>query len=237
MDNKKYIDWKSWNSNNFGLVKPGSKFYFDRLFTPKLKGARKILEVGFGNGELMGYFHAHNHFVVGVEINEALVDRANAFGCKAYAGNVWDVAELQSERFDLISAISVVEHMSFEELSAFFYWVGKHLSSDGKLYVVFPEGASPFGLSNQNGDFTHVTSVTKPKIEVLCNLSSMKLISYYDEPLFSNKLCSLGLFGRVTLLTLQSYNYVIKKLILIFLKPLAPGLRLGVNSVAVISLR
>ena len=112
-----------------------------------------------------------------------------------------------------------------------------HLNVGGRLYLLFPEGASPFGLANQNEDFTHVTSLTKPKIEALCDTTNMELLSYSDELLSSNKLCSLGLPGKMVLLLLQGYANMLKWAFLILLSPLATSLRLGTNSIAVIAVR
>lgn len=234
MDDKKYIGWKNWGENDFGLVKPGSRFYFDQIFKPRLRVKSNVLEVGFGNGELLGYFRAQGHDIIGVEINDVLVGRANKSGYVAYKGAVWDITELQSEKFDLIAAFSVVEHMHLEQLYTFFPWARTHLNDGGRLYIQFPEGASPFGLANQNGDFTHVTSLTKTKIEALCDASNMELLSYSDDLLSSNKLCSLGLPGKMALLVLQGYASLVKWALRILLYPLATSLRLGTNSIAVI---
>lgn len=237
MDDANYIGWKNWGEDDFGLVRPGSRFYFDQIFKPRLRENSKVLEIGFGNGELLGYFRAQNHDIVGVEINDVLVGRANKLGYVAYTGAVGEIAELQPENFDLIAAFSVVEHMDHEQLNAFFSWVRKHLNEGGRLYLLFPEGASPFGLANQNGDFTHVTSLTKPKIEVLCNTSNMELLSYSDDLLSSNKLCSFGSPGKMVLLLLQGYASALKWALRMLLYPLATSLRLGTNSIAVITVR
>lgn len=231
-----YIGWKKWGEEDFGVVMPGSRFCFDQIFNKRSKAKCRILEIGFGNGELLGYFRAQGHQVVGVEINDALVDRAKNSGYIAYLGAVWDIAELQPEKFDLIVAFAVAEHMSYVELNALFLWARKHLNDDGALYLKFPEGASPFGLGYQNGDFTHVSCLTKSKIKALCNTNNMELKSYTDEFLVSNKLCSFGLIGRISLLTLQWYANLLKWAIRILLFPLSPSLRLGTNSIAVITL-
>jgi hypothetical protein len=218
-------------------VRPGSRFYFNQIFKPTLKNKSKTLEIGFGNGELLNYFSANHHYTVGIEINHELVARAKSSGYLAYAGPPWDIIELQSEKFDLIAAFSVIEHMDFKQLSKLFVWVGSHLSDGGKFYVLFPEGSSPFGLANQNGDFTHLTSLTKPKIEVLCDVGNMELLSYYDEPLSSNKLCSWGLAGKMGLLLLQWYASAIIFVLRILFFPLTTSLKLSVNSIAVMTLR
>jgi len=236
MHNNKYATWKQWNSEHFATVTPGSQYYFDQIFSRWPNKQGKVLEIGYGNGLLLGYFRARGHEVVGVEINERLVKRANECGFLAYQGAVWANAELQPQRFDLVVAFDVAEHMSYEELQKFFSWVRDHLNDAGKLYLRFPEGASPFGLANQNGDFMHVTSLTRPKIEALCIESNMKLVSYTDDLLFSNKLCSIGLIGRAVLLLLQGYAYVMKCIINIILYPITTSLRLGTNSIAIISL-
>ena len=231
------MGWKQWHAEQFATVSPGSRFYFDQIFSRWPDKQGKVLEIGYGNGVLLGYFRARGHEVVGVEINERLVKRANECGFPAYQGAVWTNAELQPQRFDLVVAFDVAEHMGNEELQTFFSWVRDHLNEGGKLYLRFPEGASPFGLANQNGDLMHVTSLTLPKIEALCVESNMMLVSYMDDLLSSNKLCSLGLIGRVVLLLLQGYAYVLKWILRIILYPIATSLRLGTNSIAVITSR
>lgn len=230
-----YLGWKRWDKKTFGVVTPGSRFSFHQTFKHGLKKKSRILEIGFGNGELLTYFHTQGHQVVGVEINSTLVDRANNFGYEAYSGAVWDIAELQSESFDLIVAFSVVEHLTHDELNAFFLWARERLNDSGAMCLKFPEGASPFGLGYQNGDFTHVSCLTKSKIELLCNVNNLDLKSYDDELIVSNKLCSFGFLGKVVLVIMQWYAKWLKLAIRIFLFPVSTSLRLGTNSIAIIT--
>jgi SAM-dependent methyltransferase len=230
-----YIEWKNWSEDEFGLVMPGSRFHFNQMFRNRFKNKSKIVEIGFGNGELLSYFSDLGHQVIGVEINNDLVERAQKSGYTAYSGVIFEIPELQSEKFDLIVATAVAEHMHYDELVALFLWANKHLNDGGTLHLVFPEGASPFGLGYQNGDFTHLSCLTKSKIEALCNISNMELTSYKDERLVSNKLCSLGFLGKVSLYFLQTYSVFLKWLIKILLFPLCPTLKLSTNSIAIIS--
>ncbi|MHB8747308.1 MAG: class I SAM-dependent methyltransferase [Gammaproteobacteria bacterium] len=237
MDTGAYIGWKQWHSEQFAAVAPGTHFYFDQIFGRRPGKMGKVLEIGYGNGALLGYLRARGHAVVGVEINEPLVTRANECGYTAYQGAAWAIAELQPQHFDLIVAFDVAEHMSYEELRIFFAWARDHLNEGGKLYLRFPEGASPFGLANQNGDFTHVTSLSLPKIEALCAGSRTELVSYSDDVLSSNKLCAFGPAGKLILLLLQGYAAALKGMLKLILYPLATSLRLGTNSIAVITAR
>lgn len=232
-----YIRWKNWEAENFAQASSGAIFYFTQFFKrhPVLRKQSEVLEIGFGNGELLGYLKDRNHKVVGVEINPHLVERATQAGFEAHAGLVWDVSELQSRVFDSIFAFDVVEHMTQTELNAFFSWAKSHLKSDGRLILRFPEGASPFGLAYQNGDFTHVTSLTVSKTNSLCEMNGLKLLSYSDEFLRSNQLCAYGLIGKLALLTLQAYAKVLRTTMRVLFYPLSLDVRFSTNSIAVIS--
>jgi SAM-dependent methyltransferase len=230
-----YIDWKNWDENDFGFVKPGSRFYFNQMFRNKFSKKSKILEIGFGNGELLSYFSELGHQVIGVEVNSDLVQRAKNAGYNAYTGIICEIPELQMEKFDLIVGTAVAEHMHYDDLVDLFSWANSHLNYGGTLHLVFPEGASPLALGYQNGDFTHLSCLTKSKVKALCQVSNMKLVSYKDERLVSNKLCSLGFIGKVTLMFIQLYSYMLKLLIKALLFPLCPRLKLSTNSIAVMS--
>lgn len=81
-----------------------------------------------------------------------------------------------------------------------------------------------------------MTSLTKLKIEALCNKSDLELVSYTDDLLLSNKLCSFGLLGKMVLLALQWYARLLRWTMRILLYPLQPELRLSSTSIAVISI-
>ena len=51
-----YEDWKKWHEKDFGIVGPGASFYLDQIFRKLPKKKHAVLEIGFGNGEMLGYF-------------------------------------------------------------------------------------------------------------------------------------------------------------------------------------
>lgn len=232
-----YIRWKDWEAEKFAKVVPGARFYFDQFFKKNdvLRNQSKVLEIGFGNGELLGYLSARDHKVIGVEINPHLVERAVKSGYEAYVGLIGDIPALQIEKFDLIMAFDVVEHMTHAQLDTFFSWARNHLNEDGKMVLRFPEGASPFGLAYQNGDFTHVTSLTQWKLSSLCTAHEFNLLFYRDEFLRSNKLCAYGFIGKAALLVLQGYASLLRSILRIVFYPLSIDLKLSTNSIAVIA--
>jgi len=230
----RYLHWKGWSREAFGQCSPGNRFCFEQQFEGLLKPDSRILEVGFGNGELLGFLKGRGRHVVGVEINEELVKRAIDRGFTAYYGHPWEIADLQTEKFDLVVGMAVAEHMDYACLIKFFKWVSANLRESGVLFLKFPEGSSPIALGYQNGDFTHISCLTITKIEALCELSGMGLAAYIDDQLVSNTLCSLGPVGRFALVCLQLYARLLKLLIRMLFFPLNPRLNLATNSIALI---
>jgi len=221
-----YIKWKNWQEG-FGNFGPGASFYFDRIFNKP--NNLDILEVGFGNGELLTYLNKKNR-VIGVELNEQLVKHANAQGIKSF--NSYNKVH---DFFDIIIAFDVCEHMDYSELLVFFEWLSNHLNKNGVVYLRFPEGGSPFGLLNQNGDFTHKTSITQEKIRALCESSSLIIQRYFDDDLIpSNKLSRFGLIGKLIILSMQIYSKVFKTTLKIIFYPLFRKLNLATNSIVMI---
>ena len=235
MEDDRYIEWKNWNEINFGVTNPGSNFYFQQIFKHSAnKGRGKVLEIGFGNGELLGYFRSNGFEVYGVEINSILVNRAKDNGYKAFKGWVCNINELSSIKFDMVVAFDVAEHLTENQLRELFSWVDSNLDEEGSFFLRFPEGSSPFGLSNQNGDFTHLTSLTELKILSLCESSSLKLLSYSDDIISSNKLCNFGFIGKGVLLIMQLYSRVVKASLRIIFFPVSTSVNLATNSIVVV---
>ena len=235
MNDGTYITWKKWNAKEFASLGPGERFYYRQVLRCKSKKKHKVLEIGFGNGTLLRYFKNIDYEVIGVEINKALVEKALSTGFRAYNGFVWDISELKCEKFDLIVGLDVAEHMSQDELNKLFVWAKNHMNKEARLCLRFPEGGSPLGLVNQNGDFTHVSSLTVQKINWLCSNNNMVLYSYSDDLLSSNKLCSFGITGTSILIILQMHSKILRILMKFILYPLCPALRLSLNSIAVIT--
>ena len=101
MNNSMYIQWKHWDEVKFATIRPGERFYFEQIFGNKVPDNSRILEIGFGNGTLLGYFRELGHTVIGTELNDKLVTKANMAGYTAYNGAVWEINELQSSNLIL----------------------------------------------------------------------------------------------------------------------------------------
>jgi hypothetical protein len=234
VDDATYMKWKSWTPGSFGAVPVGSRHYFDQLFRGTLRASQTALEIGFGNGTLLAYLREAGLEVSGTEINARLVEAGAAAGFAAFPGSPQDVQALRERKFDLIVGIDVAEHMTQQQLHDLFDWARDHLATNGRMILRFPGGASPLGMANQNGDFTHVTWLSQTKLEALTLATGLVLTDYRDDVVSSNRLCSLGWPGRLVLHLLQLYARVLSAFVRALFAPFNSRMKLAVNSLAVV---
>lgn len=150
-----YADYLEFKTDWLGEPSPGFASYFGKipLLADLPKGSR-VLEIGFGDGQLLRWCKTMGHHVTGVEIVPALVARARQMGIDCLPGPL-NASTLGNQKFDVIVAFDVLEHMSFEEIAAFFENSKNNLTPGGRYLLRFPNGASPFGYAYQASDITH----------------------------------------------------------------------------------
>ena len=165
-DMDSYAAWKSWRCEAFGLPTPAACAYFSQLcrhFIGTRRTSLAVLEVGFGNGQFLGWCRQRDMAVCGVETNPALLARARAAGFDCAAS----IDELGGHRFDLITLFDVLEHVPEAAISAFLVQLAQRLQPGGRIILRTPNGCSPFGLQHQHGDTTHVSILTAQKFRYL----------------------------------------------------------------------
>lgn len=175
-----YIAWKDWGDEQFGSCPRSDARAFawqlDRCHPAPVLSA---LELGFGNGNFMGFARSRGIGVVGIETQRELRRRATAAGYETFAS----VDELDAERcFDLIAAFDVFEHIAQDRLIALFQALAARLRPDGILLCRVPNGESPFGRNFQHGDLTHVSTLGLSKFRQICAASDLAVACYGDAP-------------------------------------------------------
>jgi 2-polyprenyl-3-methyl-5-hydroxy-6-metoxy-1,4-benzoquinol methylase len=161
-----YIDWKDWRDDSFGRFDPLLARYFEAETGIGAEPGVRVLEVGFGNGPLIGWCHNIGVEIFGVELSPALVDR-----CRLLLGEGRAFTDLYDARltaaagnFTHIVAFDVIEHISQGDLLHFLTRLKSLLAAGGHIILRFPNGDSPFGRIHQHGDPTHVTTIGRSKI-------------------------------------------------------------------------
>ena len=171
-----YTEWKGWK-NNFGELKKNQSAYFSKEISrtkhdfPKKS---KILEIGFGNGCFLTYAQRNDWEVCGTEVNEALVNIARQKGFAAIYTK--ELSSFDDNTFNLVVAFDVLEHVEQWHLSEFISEIKRVLKNDGIFIARVPNGDSPLGLANQNGDMSHLSTLGSGKLRHLAAKANMKII-------------------------------------------------------------
>ena len=187
MSNREYLKYKNWSEDNFGFFDKNEKMKFSselKRIDRKLYPGIKILEIGYGNGGFLKYATSNNYDVVGLETNGLLVETAIKNGYNCYSAD--QMEKFLPQSFDIIVAFNVLEHISQESFLPYLKSLNNLLNRDGRLLAVFPNGDSPLGLPNQNGDLTHLNFIGKGKINYISDNLDMKIIYFGGEsqPIF-----------------------------------------------------
>jgi len=177
-----YVAWKNWQSEKFGSYTRFEAASFTAELVGLLPVGRRarVLELGFGNGQFLGWCGAQGIDCCGVEIDAEMRRRAREFGVAVFASTFDRSLETHEQTFDVVAAFDVLEHIELHELVRTLRQVARLLRPGGHLLARFPNGDSPFGRVNQHGDLTHVTTLGRSKLQQLAELSGMQLISFAD---------------------------------------------------------
>lgn len=209
--NSNYVHWKKWSAFNFAKINSEDRRYFDselKNFARSQSSSNHVLEIGFGNGKFLQYCLDNGWTVVGTEINPLLVEIAQENGFNAICSS--DLSELSANQFDFVAAFDVLEHVPQEQIIFFLQQIHRVLKNNGSCILRFPNGDSPFGLANQNGDVTHVSTIGSEKIHYFACKTSLKLICCRGE-------CE-PLIGATFLKTIRrSISIFFKKIINLFI--------------------
>ena len=172
-----YLDWKKWGQAGFGSLTKSDRTYFNAEIKRSKKAFPKgtnVLEVGFGNGSFLAFARQQEWNVVGTEVNQELVGAARQGGFNV--AHTADLSAFPDDSFELIVAFDVLEHMPQGAIVDFMLDVKRVLKPGGHFIARCPNGDSPFGLVNQNGDVTHITSIGRGKARYFATRADLELI-------------------------------------------------------------
>jgi SAM-dependent methyltransferase len=168
-----YSDWKNWHGE-FAPSDRDARYFAAELADIALTGKR-VLEIGFGNGNFLAWAKTLGAEVVGTEIDTAMVARARARGFDARPAPLEALAAA-NEHFDLIVAFDVFEHWDKPMLVASLTQFAALLGPEGQVLARFPNGQSPFGRVHQYGDLTHQTVLSASSISQLANMTGFTVV-------------------------------------------------------------
>ena len=175
--NSNYLDWKSWGSTDFGQPSFKDRSYFSAELKRLPLDANKpisVMEIGFGNGHFLKFGVDKGWNIIGTEANPHLVNIACDAGFEAL--HTESLSEFSKNQYDLVVAFDVLEHIPQEVLLSFLEEIKRILKPGGIFLGRAPNGDSPFGLSLQHGDATHITTLGSGKIHYFAKQLNMNLL-------------------------------------------------------------
>ena len=207
-----YVDWKRWQGKTFGEFTPDEARYFSAETSLNSTSLMRVLEIGFGNGNFLGWVTSIGGEAFGIESNSLLVARARLL---LETGRVFEtlndprLSQLEGH-FTHVVAFDVIEHIAIDELPVMLTEIEKLLASDGRVIIRFPNGDSPFGRITQHGDPTHVTTIGYQKLEYLAHNAGLEIA---DIRAPACPIAGVGLARGVKRLLLRIGRWVIERLI------------------------
>ncbi|MFQ5466616.1 MAG: SAM-dependent methyltransferase [Kiloniellaceae bacterium] len=154
-----------------------------------LPAGARILEVGFGEGLFLDWAREQGFHIEGVDISHAFVDAARARAHGVSHGTLVDMSRAPARPYDAIVCFDVLEHMTIDEIVAFFAAARRSLAPNGVICARFPNGGSPFGRVHQYGDVTHRTALTGLSVDQLARTAGLGVTGVF------NAAQALGLMG------------------------------------------
>lgn len=155
-----------------------------RYFTKEFKGVslngKRVLEIGYGSGAMLAWLAEEGADVSGIEITDHSLEEARQRGFKVYS-DMTSAEEAGEQPFDMIVAFDVLEHLSVEHILALLKDVKGMLAPGGQFFVRVPNGRSPWGLSNQYGDLTHMTVLSDLRLRQLGLETGFRLALCRDQ--------------------------------------------------------
>lgn len=179
MNYENYETAQGWEEKAFGLFSLEQAAYYSaelqRHGLTNLKNLH-VLDVGFGNGSFLGWCRSRGWQCDGLEVNDKLIARAKSHGYSA-SQTVSELPANTQQRYDLITAFDVLEHIDREFLVTFLASF-KEVSTPKTLFVLrFPNGDNPFSMPVQNGDVTHKTAIGQAMLRQIAQLANLEVIA------------------------------------------------------------
>jgi SAM-dependent methyltransferase len=171
-----YVEFKSW-----GDAPDSSHQDFSNLFYQCGIGGEKlkILELGCGAGRFMDWAREQGHDIQGTEIIPQMIESVTRRGFTVHLAPV-NPDTLPAKSFDAVVAIDVLEHLQSPDLKDALLLAKSIMKQDGYLIAHFPNGASPFSLYYQSGDFTHNKPLSPTSMRQIAEPLGLRLIVAFN---------------------------------------------------------
>jgi SAM-dependent methyltransferase len=145
----------------------------------------RVLELGCGTGQFMAYLAGKDITdITGIDHDPALAgvipeEVRNCFICTDVMK--WLPETAAEAPFDRIVLLDVLEHFKPDDAFALLQKMAARLAPGGRIVVKVPNAGSPFGLTYQFGDLTHLTAFNSISLGQLATAAGLRVERLYDQ--------------------------------------------------------
>jgi 2-polyprenyl-3-methyl-5-hydroxy-6-metoxy-1,4-benzoquinol methylase len=176
LDYDGYSEWKNWTK--FFQYSADDASYFERELGGVELRNRRLLEIGFGEGRFLGWARDRGALVTGMERDANALAAARKDGVSLIDGDLGQHSKALRGQYAVIAAFDVFEHLTLTQIEDYLAAAAQLLEPNGILILRYPNGQSPFGLPQQHGDVTHLTALSRAKIDQLASPYGLHTIRY-----------------------------------------------------------
>jgi SAM-dependent methyltransferase len=171
-----YQALKGWDEAPFMQPSRTDAQFFAHYLGTVVETGALVAEVGFGNGNFLGWAAARGARVFGSEVQAAARDKAVAAGVGLLPLDFAGWKDALPGRLRVIAAIDVMEHLTRAQNGELLMAAARLLEPGGLLLARFPNGQSPLSLPIQYGDQTHVSVLSAPIVEQMARGLSLEVV-------------------------------------------------------------
>lgn len=141
-----------------------------------LIGGEKVLEIGCGNGILLGRLQSIGKKVFGLEPSRELaqIARGNNKYLQIIEGRAEDLQSLISEKFDTVVMVDVLEHI--EDDNALSSKVCNVLNAEGEFVIVVP--AYQFAYGKRDKSIGHYRRYNKKMLRMVLERNGFEIVKF-----------------------------------------------------------
>lgn len=142
-------------------------------FVPK-NSEKFFLDIGCGRGEFLELLRNNNVKAKGIEINSLEYKLLKDKNYDVELNDAVTFLKNTDEKFSGISAIEVVEHLTFEYLYEFIHLAFSHIESGGVILLETLNCRNIKNLKNFYADLSHIKPIPMESLQFLCEKAGFK---------------------------------------------------------------
>ena len=108
------------------------------------KNIKSILDVGCGTGRLVEFLNKNGYEAYGCDISKEALKKARKLNPGKIKRGQAEKLPYSKNSFDMVTAISILEHLTKNEAKTFILESKRVLKKNGLLFIITPNYSSPF---------------------------------------------------------------------------------------------